>query len=505
MLRAVPLVVVLYLTLTSQGYAQPTPGKSGPGRTVLEQWDAAYLQGGKAGYVHTFTQEVEQAGQKLLRTTVELRLNVKRNADTVQLGMDTGTVETQSGKVTGVFMRQFLGKNKTLDLTGTVDGDQLKLALDKVPLKPAPWDDSVVGLHRQQRLLKERQVKPGDRFDYLSFEPSVNLVVQSSVHVKDWEDIELFAGQKKHHLLRVETQPAKIQNVQLPALVAWVDESYQPLRSEVEVPGLGKIVLYRTSKAAALAPSTPSHLTDIGLSQVVRLSRTIARPYLATAATYKVTIKGEADAASLLSQDERQISRNARGDTFELEIVARRPGKSGRIEKPSADYLKSCYFINSTDAKVKELARKAAGSELDPWRKALRIEKWVHENMKTANHEALATADHVARTLTGDCTEFAMLMAAMCRAEGIPARTAVGLIYAQVRGGPAFAFHMWTEVFSGGHWIPLDATLGQGFVGATHIKIADQGWHNERTLTPLLPVVRVLGRIAIEVVQVEGP
>jgi hypothetical protein len=41
-------------------------------------------------------------------------------------------------------------------------------------------------------------------------------------------------------------------------------------------------------------------------------------------------------------------------------------------------------------------------------------------------------------------------------------------------------------------------------VGAAHLKISDQSWHDERSLTPLLPVVRVLGKLAIDVVRVEG-
>ena len=36
----------------------------------------------------------------------------------------------------------------------------------------------------------------------------------------------------------------------------------------------------------------------------------------------------------------------------------------------------------------------------------------------------------------------------MCRAVGVPARTAIGLCYAYDRTqGPVMAFHLWTEVF----------------------------------------------------------
>ena len=125
------------------------------------------------------------------------------------------------------------------------------------------------------------------------------------------------------------------------------------------------------------------------------------------------------------------------------------------------------------------------------------IERWVHSHMDKKNYtEAFATADRVARTLEGDCTEHAVLAAAMCRAVGVPARTAFGLIYIE-NGKPAMGFHMWTEVWVRGQWMPIDATLGKGFVGATHIKVSDHSWHDVQTVTPLLPVVRVVGKVAI--------
>ena len=52
--------------------------------------------------------------------------------------------------------------------------------------------------------------------------------------------------------------------------------------------------------------------------------------------------------------------------------------------------------------------------------------------------------------------------------------------------------------------MPLDATLGRGRVGATHLKIADQSWHEVRTMVPLFPVMRVMGRVSIEVLSVEN-
>jgi transglutaminase-like putative cysteine protease len=473
---------------------------------VLDLWDAAYLQGGRAGYVHIFAEELGPEGAKLLRTTMELRLTLKRFNDTVQLGMDTGTLETPAGAVSGVFMRQYLGKTKRLEVTGTVDGRQLKLEQDgSKPLSPAPWNESVLGLFRQQTLFEDRAVKPGDTFSYPSFEPSINLVLMNHVTVKDFEEVELFAGAKKQKLLRVESRPERIEKVQLPPLTTWLDAERKQVRAEVEVPGLGKIYLYRTTRENALSTGQAVAKADIGLSQLVRLGQRISQPYDTTAAIYRIKVQGDDDPATTFAQDERQQVKNVQGNTFELHVRVKPGARAASLDaEPGAEYLQSSYFINSEDARVRELARVAVGVEADPWQKALRVERWVRANMRNVNHEALAPADQVARTLEGDCTEYAMLTAAMCRAAGVPSRTAVGLIYADVKGSPAFAFHMWTEVWARGQWLPLDATLGRGYVGATHLKIDAQSWHDTRTLTPLFPVVRVLGRISIEVLAVQG-
>jgi hypothetical protein len=59
----------------------------------------------------------------------------------------------------------------------------------------------------------------------------------------------------------------------------------------------------------------------------------------------------------------------------------------------------------------------------------------------------------------GDCTEHAVLLAALARAFGRPARVAVGLLLAQVEDRPAAFGHAWTEVREGGAWRTADATL----------------------------------------------
>ncbi len=478
-------------------------------KTIEEIWEAAYLEDTKAGNVHTVTRAVTQDGQQILRTSMELSLTVRRFNDTIRLRMLTGDEENAQGKVTGVFMKQYIGKEQALQMDGVVKGNRLQVRVNGANgqlNKQEPWNNSVVGLYRQRHLFGDKKLKPGDTFVYQSFVPEATTVMRVHVRAVRFEDVPLPSTHRKQRLLRVEEVPEKVEGVQLPGLTLWLDAAYEPVRSEVEMPGLGKLTLVRTTREVASARGAAPTI-DIGRNQLIPLNRRIVRPYEVRSAVYRIRVKGDDDPASTFAQDDRQEIRNVDGDTFELHVHVRRPRENPDAKPAREEYLKSSYFINCADVEVKRLARQAVGAEPDPWRKALRIERWVHDHMQNKNYtEAFATSDHVAQTLEGDCTEHSVLAAAMCRAVGVPSRAAVGLLYVDdASRGPVMGFHMWSEVYVRGQWLPIDATLGEGFVDATHLKIADHSWYNVNDLKPLLPVMRLLGqgKVTIEVLRVE--
>lgn len=474
------------------------------GRIVQDIWNAAYLEGSRGGYVNTCIREVERDGQKLYHAETRLNLSLKRNGVTIQLRMDTGSQETAQGEVRTVWMRQYQGDQEQLVLKGTVTDGQLAVRVEgKARLdKKIPWDEHVLGLYRQERLFQDRHIQPGDQLSYLSYEPGINRVVTNRVTVKDSEVVEVFNQPKR--LLRVETVPDKVAGVQLPSLITWLDKDLQPVRSEFEIPQLGKLVLYRCSKGEALRPSTAK--TDIGETSLIRINRAIDRPNETRSAVYRITVKGDDDPATTFVQDNRQECKNLHGSTFELHVHAQQPPLVAPTPVRAKDeFLKSCHWIDSDDPKIRAYARAAVGKRTDPWERAKAIERWVHDNMHLSYAESFAPASEVAKTLRGDCRQYGLLATAMCRAAEVPARTAIGLCYAYDRTqGPVMAFHLWTEVLVRGEWIAIDATRGQGYVGATHLKITDHSWYDTQSLTPLLPVFRVLGKLTIEVIRVDG-
>ena len=387
-----------------------------PDPPLLDFWEAVFLGGVRIGHVHTVAEKRAPDGDAIIRTTATLRLKIKRGDQPLDIGMETGTTETVAGQVSGTFMRQYLGDKQSLEIIGTVVDKELRRLQDKkILLPPAPWNNDAVGLYRQQSLWKDRQLKPGDKFSYHSFDYSVNLLVRNEVVVHDQEEIEPFAGAPKVRLLRVEVRPEKIPTVPYAPLLLWMNKEGVPVRTEMDMVGMGKLILYRTTAAIAQAPADAATVPDV-FTKHIYLDRRIADAGNTTAATYRIVTKGLDEADQVFSQDDRQEIKNRKGNTFELHVRTREVPEQPKVQADvGREYLQSNFYITSDDRQVKKLARDAVGGEEDPWKRAVLIEKWVFDHMTPTRDQALVPADQVAQTLKGDSTEYAMLMAAMCR------------------------------------------------------------------------------------------
>jgi transglutaminase-like putative cysteine protease len=169
---------------------------------------------------------------------------------------------------------------------------------------------------------------------------------------------------------------------------------------------------------------------------------------------------------------------------------------------PSEEDRAANNLIQSDDPKILEMAKSAAGEEQDAWKVAQALEAYVKKTIKLKNFsQAFATAAEVAREPEGDCTEHAVLLAALARARGIPARVSIGLVYQTSSQG--FVYHMWNELWIGNQWVPMDATLGRGGIGAAHLKLTDSNLAGAQAYSSFLPVAQVIGQLKVEILDVE--
>ena len=131
------------------------------------------------------------------------------------------------------------------------------------------------------------------------------------------------------------------------------------------------------------------------------------------------------------------------------------------------------------------------------YKASLKLESWVHDTIVRKNlGTAFASAREVLKEKEGDCTEHAVLLAALLRAIGVPSRVVAGLVYYN----GMFVGHMWTEAYLR-DWFPLDATQARGFVGPDHIALSVSSLDSATVADIFLDIVPVIGSVTIEVVE----
>lgn len=137
-----------------------------------------------------------------------------------------------------------------------------------------------------------------------------------------------------------------------------------------------------------------------------------------------------------------------------------------------APYLRANAWVRSEDAEIRRIAAKAGGPDRPIPARMARLEGQVRQRMhRDADYVGYADSTEALRTGRGDCTEFAVLLAALARAQGIPARVAVGMAYSSRFTGNRDSFnpHAWVQVYDGTRWTSYDAAL-EGFDSA-HVAI----------------------------------
>ena len=232
--------------------------------------------------------------------------------------------------------------------------------------------------------------------------------------------------------------------------------------------------------------------------------RILETPHQTRRVVYEVEL-ANGDPAKTFVTGPSQAVESLNNRTARITVVALRgdqPTRETSDDPPTAEDLRSNNLIQSDDEVIVAMARQGSRDTADPWTLACALERQVRDTVRNTNFsQAMSSAADVARSREGDCTEHAVLLAALCRARKIPARVAVGLVYYRQAGG--FAYHMWNEVWIRDRWVALDATLGAGGIGAAHLKITDSSLAGTSSFSALLPVLQVLGDLELRILAVE--
>lgn len=464
-----------------------------------DTWNVIYLGDQRIGYSRSTTRVSERRGQTIVHCVSEDHMTFKRFGQETKMQTVLKTEETLDGDLLRFEFDVHNPPAGSTHTEGVVDGPRLHLTSKtggRVRRRQVPYTRGLKSPAYEKRVLQNPPLQPGETRTFLMYVPMLEKETTAKATATEYRNVRLLDG-KERRLLQVSMSQTVTPTLNVRA---YLDESGREIKTETDLLGQ-TMATYRVPSSVALEELAGAEL-DISVNTLVRV-KSIRRPHQTRRAVYRITTPGD-DPSRYLVTGETQAVKEIGPETAELTVTTIRPKEFAAVVSTDPEYLADSRFLQCNDAAVIEHARRAAAGEADPARMVLRMEKYVHEKLKRKNFStAMASAAEVARNLEGDCTEHAVLLAAMLRARQIPSRIAVGLVY--IEGGNSFGGHMWTEAFVGGHWVPLDATLGQGGIGAAHIKLGESGFADEG-LAPaavFLPHLNILGTLQIAVMKTE--
>lgn len=262
---------------------------------------------------------------------------------------------------------------------------------------------------------------------------------------------------------------------------AWLDGQGRVLREEA---ALG-FVLRRESQDEALAGVGDAAPLDLTVATRIPLRGEIADPR----GRERLRLKLGGKAAARVPDDPPRQRR--RGSVLEV-VREAAPEPVGRAapDEAVARHLAPGPFVESDDPEIVATATRIVDGVSEPTARARRILAWVHESMTQVPSLTLPSAREVLRTRRGDCNEHAVLLVALARAAGIPARVVAGTVYLE----DGFYYHAWAELWLG-RWVSADAVFDQMPADATHVKLLVGGPEEHVRLA------EVVGRLTFDAVE----
>lgn len=132
-----------------------------------------------------------------------------------------------------------------------------------------------------------------------------------------------------------------------------------------------------------------------------------------------------------------------------------------------AAYRASTTELDLTDKALRTRAAKLKQGSPHQLETTRRIWRYVSTSFDYKLGATLfATSREALRTMKGDCSEAAVLTAALLRSAGIPSRVVLG--YATLENG-VWIGHAWAEANLGGRWVGVDAALKEFPAGASRV------------------------------------
>lgn len=468
-----------------------------PSGVIVDEWVEMFLDGEKIGYSRSTTSR----DGDLILTVDESRLRIAREGSVIETSSLSETRESIDG--TPVSIRTLtregvLSQSRTIRFTP--EGAVIRTSAGgrvwdhEATFKPGfvlPW--SFV-----RALAAHGEPEPGDEITVRLYSPdiTVNQPLPLITRFVGSETIS-FRGTRRRanridQTLRIGFLPMN--------MTLWIDEKGNLLRGTLPLGGLEIALLGATEEQALADYKAP----DLFTNTLLPLNRRI--PPDADEVTFLLAGSGE-DEPPLPSGINQVVGKRS-DDTLTVTVSRGKLDFPASPGTPADDrFLEPTLLVDFRDPAIQDLLRSEDLDSLAPDEKIHRLVSLVDETIAVKSLDfGFATASQAAQHEEGDCTEHALLLAALGRAAGFPTRGASGLVYFEDgAGAPVMGYHMWTQVWNGSEWLDLDAAFGEAETSPIRILMNVTDLSNESFAEEAIAITRSLGRTRVEVIDVRSP
>jgi len=460
---------------------------------------AAFMEGKKVG--HAIQSRVVSEGK--VTTSEDVSMTISRGDVPVTMDAVETSIETTAGEPLGFEAEQRLSM-MTMKVTGTVDKQGIvsitTTVMGQEQKSTLEWPVGAIMSEGLRLLTLKKGLEEGTQYTAKVFSAVFIGAIDVQIRVGPKQNVDLLG--RVVELTKVTTT-YNIPGTGEVITTSYVDEK---LRNQKVVMPMGdmQVELLTCAKEFALGENDVFEVIDkMFLKSPVPLDNV----GLAKSIVYHISPTPGTDSLKIPAGDSQKVQQLEDGKVIVTvgPVMAPAGAQFPYQGSDSAilEAMKPTRYVQSDRKEIIDLARQAVGDTKDVAGAVQKIEAFVARYVENRSLSVgYASAAEVAASKQGDCSEFAVLTAALCRAVGIPAQVVTGIAYVDDWAGfQGFGGHAWVRAYVGDKWIDLDAAFkraGLGGYDAGHIALAvgngdPEGFFN---------IVGTIGRFKIDNVTI---